>query len=77
MLYYNYYTTGIKHASCKLKLARKPITTAIKLATTLQDLQSLAKLLQAHLYMCVLAQKYSNEQFVAAIHRIVYRARDF
>ena len=37
--YNNYYTTAIKHATCKqLKLARKPITTAIKLATTLQDL---------------------------------------
>ena len=47
----------MQHASCKLNLARKPITTAIKLATTLQDLckscRVVADLFQAHLNICV------------------------
>ena len=45
--YYNYYTTAIKHATCKLqvKICKKTYHTAIKLATTLQDLQSFCRLI--------------------------------
>jgi hypothetical protein len=70
--YYNCHNTCHKQqATCNL--TENPIKTAIQLATNCcQSSAILADWWQpwhAHLLDCVRAQKYSNEQSVAAIHR--------
>ena len=49
------------------------ITNAIQLATTVRDFCKYCRYhLRVHLNICVHTQKYSNEPFVAVIHRYVF-----
>ena len=68
----------MQHASCKLKLARKPITTAIKLATTVQDLCKSCRVVASSFeYLCACTEIFKWAICCSHSQRCVCRERDF